>query len=221
MCFKTSSQEDIDKIIQKNVQPPIITHRGKVVHGKKWMPAMYVAYYGIIESLAKKHGYALCVHGSITRDFDLFVIPFEPTVSQHEVLLTEIRKAIGIESSSDKMFDLVGHEAHGRTCYTIECGGGGYFDISFTPTLQQAMDKVKADMQRAAEIDRFLKQTDNISYIYEQGTKNILATIDRTCADTIDVKLLCGYRQRFWVDFTDEKAYEQTLKMKKEGIEPA
>lgn len=149
-----------DEIVKKMVQPPVITHSGKVIHGKKWMPAMYVAYYGIIESLAKEHGYALAVHGSITRDFDLFAVPFEPTVSPHEVLLAEIRKVIGIESSSDKVFDLVGHEAHGRTCYTIECGGGGYFDISFTPTLQQAMDKIKADMQRADEINNLLKQVD-------------------------------------------------------------
>lgn len=208
-----------DETVKKLVQPPVITHSGKVIHGKKWMPAMYVAYYGIIESLAKQHGYALAVHGSITRDFDLFAIPFEEKVSPHEVLLAEIRKVVGIESSSDKMFDLVGHEAHGRTCYTIECGGGGYFDISFTPTLQQAMDKIKSDMQRAAEIDGLLKQVNNTTYIYEPGTENVLATIDRTYADTIDVKLSCGYRQKFWVDFTDQQAYEQILKMKKEGIE--
>lgn len=59
----------------------------------------------------------------------------------------------------------------------------------------------------------------NISYIHEPGTEAILATIDRTYADVIDVKLPCGYRQKFWVDFTDQQAYKQLLKMKEEGIE--
>lgn len=29
----------------------------KKEHGKKWMPAMYVAYFGIIQKIANEHGY--------------------------------------------------------------------------------------------------------------------------------------------------------------------
>jgi hypothetical protein len=124
----------------------------------KWMPAMYVAYFGILQELANHHGYALCVHGSVIRDFDLIAVPFDVEVRPHEDLLLAIRKAIGLEESSNKIFDIVGHEPHGRTCYTIECGGDGYFDISFTPTMQQAINKIKLDAKRDNELREILNQ---------------------------------------------------------------
>lgn len=132
--------------------------KSRLVHGKKWMPAMYVAYYGIIEKIANEHGYALCVHGSVLRDFDLIAVPFDEIVKPHEEVLREIKKIIGIEKSNDKIFDIVGHEPHGRICYTIECGGGGYFDISFTPTIQQDMQKIKADLDKESEMKDFLNK---------------------------------------------------------------
>ena len=135
------------------VQVPI-----KVNHNKKWMPAMYVAYFGILQKLANSHGYALCVHGQVVRDFDLIAVPFDSDVSPHITLLNDIKKAIGIEKSTEKIFDIVGHEPHGRTCYTIECGGGGYLDISFTPTMDQAINKILSDKKRKMEIDAMFEK---------------------------------------------------------------
>ncbi|WP_018619066.1 hypothetical protein [Spirosoma luteum] len=129
-----------------------MTTTEKRQHGKKWMPAMYVAYFGIIQELANRHGYALCVHGSVVRDFDLIAVPFEPVVSAHEVLLADIRLAIGLTGPTDPIFDIVGQEAHGRMCYTIECGAGGYFDISFTPSLNDAVAFVNREEERKIEI---------------------------------------------------------------------
>ncbi len=143
------------------VFPTIVYKNKKVVHGKKWMPAMYVAYFGILKDVAAFHGYALCVHGSIERDFDLIAVPFDLKVSSHTELLQAIRVVVGCETSSDKLFDIVGHEPHGRTCYTIEAGGGGYFDISFTPTLQEAVKRAKQEIKNEAEIKELLKQSDN------------------------------------------------------------
>lgn len=129
---------------------------------KKWMPAMYVAYFGKLQHLAIHHGYALCVHGSITRDFDIIAVPFDPIVSSHDVLIREIKKMIGVpNSSNDPMFDIVGHEPHGRTCYTIECGGGGYFDISFTPTKEQATQWIKDEEKRKTDIVEMLRKMNN------------------------------------------------------------
>lgn len=122
-------------------------------HRKKWMPSMYVAFYGILKDLAKEHGYALCVHGSVVRDFDIIAIPFADVVKPHEELLQAIKNIVGeVENHDPQLYDKVGYEPHGRICYTIECGAGGYFDISFTPTLKQAMDKIKADENREKEI---------------------------------------------------------------------
>lgn len=45
-------------------------------------------------------------------------------------------------------------------------------------------------------------------------------TVDRTYANTIDVILPCGYRQKFWVDLTDQQAIERAQQMKDKGISP-
>lgn len=118
----------------------------------KWMPMMYVNYFGLIQKLANEHGYALCVHGSVVRDFDLVCVPFDEVVKPHEELIAAIRKEIGLDTSSDPIFDKIGYEPHGRICYTVECGGSGYFDISFTPTMQQAIKMVEDRKVRRKEI---------------------------------------------------------------------
>lgn len=128
--------------------------------GEKWMPMMYVNYFGLLQKLAKDHGYALCVHGSVTRDFDLVCVPFDEVVKPHEDLLTAIRNTIGNTETSDPIFDIVGHQPHGRTCYTIECGGGGYFDICFTPTMKQAYDMAMETIRRRQEVKALLAEMD-------------------------------------------------------------
>lgn len=120
------------------------------------MPMMYVNYFGLIQKLANEHGYALCVHGSVVRDFDLVCVPFDEVVKPHEELIAAIRKAIGFGKSSDPIFDKIGHEPHGRICYTVECGGSGYFDISFTPTIQQAMALAKEQDRKREEMQVLL-----------------------------------------------------------------
>jgi hypothetical protein len=123
----------------------------------KWMPIMYVNYFGIISKLANEHGYALCVHGSVVRDFDLICVPFDIEVKPHEDLLKAIKETIGIRKSSEEIYDKVGFEPHGRTCYTIECGGGGYLDISFTPSYQSVYNQLKTDENKRAEMEALIK----------------------------------------------------------------
>lgn len=130
----------------------------KIEHRKKWMPAMYVAYFGILQQIVNKHGYALCVHGSVMRDFDLVVVPFEEKVSPHEVVLDDIRTMVGLENTQIEGYRMVGLEPHGRLCYAVECGGGGYFDISFTPTMQQAMALIKKERKTKSEVNKLLKK---------------------------------------------------------------
>jgi hypothetical protein len=129
----------------------------KDVKAPKWMPMMYVNYFGLLQRLANEHGYALCVHGSVGRDFDLVCVPFDEVVKPHEELITAIKKMIGHDHSSDPIYDIVGHEPHGRTCYTIECGGGGYLDICFTPTMQQAIELSKQQARKKEEMESLLE----------------------------------------------------------------
>ena len=104
-------------------------------HGNKWMPVMYATYYGILIEIARKHGYALALHGSLARDMDLIATPWTDTASDHKDLLTDICKAVGAEG-----FDVGEPKPHGRIGYSVSIGSGGYLDISFVP---RDVDKLK------------------------------------------------------------------------------
>jgi len=99
----------------------------------KWLPALYATYYGILVEVAKEHGYALGLHGTLTRDFDIIAVPWTQEASSHLDLLKAINNIIGIDRRSEKPFDSTEIKPHGRVSYTLQCGGGGYFDISIMP----------------------------------------------------------------------------------------
>lgn len=141
-------------------------NNGKPSHGKKWIPAMYVAYFGLMQEIGNRHGYAVAVHGSVQRDFDVFFVPFDDVVSSHEVVLNELWEMVVGKDFSLSYEDV--HNAnpavnsmidkHGRSCYMIMCGASGYFDISFTPTLEQAAAHLKKEEAKKAEVDEFLER---------------------------------------------------------------
>lgn len=128
-------------------------------HGHEWMPIMYVTYFGMIKDIAKRHGYALAVHGSVTRDFDLVAIPWDEFPSSHLDLLTDIQKIIGIADPAKQYpWDSHGVEPNGRYCYTITCGAGGYFDISITPSIKQVEDLIEKAKRDKVESDELLQK---------------------------------------------------------------
>lgn len=131
----------------------------KTPHGHKWMPAVYVTYFGILKEIAEAHGYALAVHGSMTRDFDLVAVPWIDNPKSHEEFLTAVRNAIGIRRSDGKIWDEIGMMPNGRYAYVIESGAGGYFDISITPTIQQAVDLVQKKERDSIEVKKILEQS--------------------------------------------------------------
>lgn len=101
-------------------------------HGNKWMPCMYVTYYGMLKDIAMKHGYALAVHGTVTRDFDLIAVPWierpKPVIS----MLKEFADVIGYCYKKEP-YSLKSKKNHGRMSYTFLTGSGGYIDLSVMP----------------------------------------------------------------------------------------
>lgn len=95
-------------------------------YGPVYAAAMYPELAGIFQ----RHGYALAVHGSLARDFDLIAVPWAETVSDVPTILAavEAHYAVNIlrESSTKN---------HGRIAYTL-CVGFGHcaIDLSFLPT---------------------------------------------------------------------------------------
>jgi hypothetical protein len=97
----------------------------------KWLPAIYASYYPILRDIAIEHGYALAIHGTLTRDFDLIAVAWTNEAKTPIELLTAISKKVG----THRNIPYVANEEkpHGRTSYVIQAGSGGYFDISIIP----------------------------------------------------------------------------------------
>ncbi len=90
---------------------------------------VYAAMYPEIAEIFRTHGYALAIHGSLRRDFDLIAVPWVEKPSKPEDVIAEITKTFSI--------NLIGTgtpKLHGRTAWTISVGWGECFiDLSFMP----------------------------------------------------------------------------------------
>ena len=92
---------------------------------------LYAAMQNGIRELAADHGYALCIHGSMQKDFDLLAVPWVDEPSSPEVLVEAIRQSCAWLYTGDP----VGPEKkpHGRLAWMIPCGLGTALDISIIP----------------------------------------------------------------------------------------
>lgn len=97
-----------------------------------------------LREIARAHGYALGVHGSLARDIDLIAAPWADDASPAVVLAEAIRGAaeaiIGaafmhpIEAADDyHRKGCPGAKAHGRLVWSFHLGGGPYIDLSVMP----------------------------------------------------------------------------------------
>ena len=91
---------------------------------------VYCAMYPDLAAIARKHGYALAVHGSLQRDFDVIAIPWGESASEPEQLVDEITKAFAVKRVGGPPSLM----PHGRITYTLSIGFGECFvDLSFMP----------------------------------------------------------------------------------------
>jgi hypothetical protein len=97
---------------------------------------MYCAMYPDLSEIARKHGYAMAVHGSLQRDFDLICIPWVELPSHPEAVVTEITETFAVRKVGEP--DIT---HHGRERWTISIGFGECFiDLSFMPRLLSESD---------------------------------------------------------------------------------
>ena len=95
-------------------------------------PVYAAALYPELAAIFQRHGYALAVHGSLARDFDLIAIPWAESVSHSQNVIDDVQRefAIKILSGSTK-------KNHGRVAHTLTVGFGECFiDLSFMPCLE-------------------------------------------------------------------------------------
>lgn len=95
----------------------------------------YATYYGILSDEARKHGYALAVHGSLTRDFDLVAVPWSEEPAEWRDLIRALASSIGADTGIEEAIQDAENKPHGRKAVAVPCGAGGYMDISVVPNI--------------------------------------------------------------------------------------
>lgn len=89
----------------------------------------YCSIYAEFAEVFRRHGYALAIHGSLARDFDLIAVPWVERPSDPESVLKTLEQEFAVR--------LAGHgtpKLHGRTAYSLVfCGGTAFLDVSFMP----------------------------------------------------------------------------------------
>ena len=97
-----------------------------------YAPIYAAALYPKLAKIFQKHGYALAVHGSLSRDFDLIAVPWAEKLSPPNEVLKEI--------TEHYVFKQIGEPTvkhHGRIAHAISVGFGEcMLDISFFPTVE-------------------------------------------------------------------------------------
>lgn len=111
--------------------------------------AAYVALYPMLQQIAKRYGYALAVHGSLHRDFDLVAIPWIDEAGDPMKLMRAIKRATRTVITCEG-FDHIGdwkptEKPHGRMAFSLHVTNqgmyGGYLDISIMPKIETATHK--------------------------------------------------------------------------------
>jgi hypothetical protein len=101
----------------------------------------YCAMYPELARIARRHGYALAIHGTLGRDMDLICVPWADVVAEPRAVLDEITSTFALR--------LVGGEPtqknHGRLAYTISIAWGECaIDMSFLPRSEDSQANVDA-----------------------------------------------------------------------------
>lgn len=96
-------------------------------------PVYAAAIYPDLAEIARRCGYALAVHGSLARDFDLICIPWIESPDSPLSVLREITETFAIEVDAGATQKL-----HGRVSYYLVFGFGDCgVDLSFMPTRRE------------------------------------------------------------------------------------
>lgn len=102
----------------------------KVEKPPRRMPAYYAWIYWWLVPVARDHGYALALHGSLERDLDVIAIPWAEQAASPEELANAFASFVPGWSRTESV-----PKPHGRTAYTIILGGGAAVDLSIMPRL--------------------------------------------------------------------------------------
>lgn len=95
----------------------------------------YAMAYTKLDRIAWRYGYALALHGSMSRDLDLVAIPWTEDAESPEKLVEAIRRFVITKTDVKLKIAPPKIMPHGRLSYIIPVGFGDniYFDLSIMP----------------------------------------------------------------------------------------
>ena len=96
------------------------------------MPAMYSHRIHDIQTVARAHGYAMAVHGSMQRDLDLIAIPWTEKACSADRLVQFLCDELYCSLSGKGTL-----QPHGRVSYTLLMGGACFMDLSVMPRTEK------------------------------------------------------------------------------------
>lgn len=100
----------------------------------EWHAYFYASCLGRVRAIAKEHGYAACLHGSMERDLDLVMVPWTEGATDAETLIDAMRKTFSIFEQQEERREPT-LKPHGRRGWVVMLGGHAYMDISVMPRL--------------------------------------------------------------------------------------
>lgn len=109
-------------------------------HFGKISTLVYATMFGDLQQVARDHGYALAVHGSMQRDFDLIAVPWTEMACDAEDLINAFICALKIGPQTEPE-----EKPHGRIAYAIVVDCGLYLDISVMPKKHEKKEKQDGD----------------------------------------------------------------------------
>jgi hypothetical protein len=98
-------------------------------HLKDACPTFVLSFLPSLLEAATAHGYALAVHGSLSRDFDFIAVPWAESASDPHELVSALANACGGIPSPKRPT----RKPHGRLAWSILLGWGPYLDVSVMP----------------------------------------------------------------------------------------
>jgi hypothetical protein len=109
----------------------------------------------VVQDVARRLGYAVAVHGSMQRDFDLVAVPWVEGARPAGELVEAVREAVhgwvvkdgtpgarkdpGTGEFVAATVRNPESKPHGRMAWAIQLGAGAYVDLSVMPTLAPAV----------------------------------------------------------------------------------
>jgi len=81
---------------------------------KRKLKKLYTSLIPTIKKVGKKHGYAMAIHGSLTRDMDILAVPWVENVSSEHILVRAVTKSV-----KGLLVDTREIKPHNRVAYTI------------------------------------------------------------------------------------------------------